>query len=141
MKKETLYIWIIAVLFLVNAAQLGVFLIKPKPPMPPRNEQHQGFRERAVELLNLSEIQREQFYKLSEKHAAEIEALNKKEKTLTTEYFDNPTELGLQAILKIQSQKIKVTQEHFNEIKSIITKSQKSDFEKFKKEAIQHIIR
>ncbi len=141
MKRETLYVWIIALLVLVNAVQLGAFLFKPKPPKPPRQEQHQDFRGRAVEILNLSETQREQFYKLADKHGAEMEALNRKEKSLTAAYFDNPTELGLDAILTIQSQKVTFTQEHFNEIESIITVKQKPDFEKFKKEAIQYIIR
>lgn len=140
MKKETLFLWIIAVLVLVNALQVGAFLIKPKPPRPSEHH-HQDFRERAVEILNLTKKQKEQFFTLAEKHSAEIHKLNQDANSLSAAYFDNPTEEGLNSILSIQSKKIELTEDHFIEIKSILTKEQLPKYEKFKKEAIQIILR
>lgn len=141
MKKETLYIWVIVGLILVNAMQLGAFLCRPKPPKPLKNQQHHDFRIKAVGVLNLNPEQKKQFNELADQHRAKMKELNEQQKLLTATYFNKPTESGLEAIQEIQSQRIEVTQSHFNEIKELLNPQQMPNYEAFKKEALQRILR
>lgn len=140
MKKESLYLSIIVLLILVNALQLSSFFFHSNPPRLPEHNHSQEFRERAVEILNLTKVQKEQFFILAEKHNAQMQKLIENENELTIAYFNKPTEKGLDALLSIQSKKIKLTDNHFADIKSILSKKQLSNYEKFKKEAIKTII-
>ncbi len=141
MKKETLYVWIIAFLVLVNAVQLGAILLKPKPTAPPMHPPYADFKEKAIETLHLDEEQAKLFAKSAAKHRDEINKLNRKEKRMVAHYFQEPSSSGLEAIEAIQSEKIKVTQNHFEEIESMLNEQQLPDFETFKNEAIKRILR
>ncbi len=140
MKKETIYKWIIGILLVINGIQLAGFLFAPKPPGPPM---HEGgdFRDRAIKTLNLDSEQKELFFKSAEKHRTTIDSLNKKQKEIIVSQFNNPSETKLTTIKEIESQKIKATHTNFNEIKKILKPEQMPNFEEFKKQALQVIIR
>jgi len=136
MKKESLYTLIIAILLILNLFQLGAFLFAPKPP-----HHNGGFRDRAVEILNLNENQKQAFFISAQKHKEAIDDLVNEQKKLTISYFNNPSDALLNSIKEIEIEKIEVTQTNFNEIESLLTQEQKPKFEEFKKQALLLIIR
>jgi|GEM_PF-2117337 len=138
MNKETLYKWIIGVLITVNCIQLVGFLFTPKPTHHPRKGH---FRERAVEILNLNEIQREKFFKSAEKHRKTIDKLNNEQAEIILLQFDNPTKNNLNLIKEIEVEKIEATELNFKEIEEMLNPEQKSNFIKFKKQALKIILR
>lgn len=141
MKKDTLYIWVIVLLVLVNALQIGAFVFMPKASKAPHHRPPSNFERKGVEMLGLDSEQAEQFSELAHKHGAIIDSLNEQEKLLTVRYFNAPEEVDLAEIEGILSEKIKVTNDHFNDVRSILRPEQLDRFETFKKEAINRIIR
>jgi hypothetical protein len=135
MEKETLYKWIIAILLLINCIQLGGFLLAPRPP------ERANFKEKAVRILDLNPKQKDHFFKSAEKHRLTIDSLNREQKRISVSQFNNPSGDKLNMIKEIEIKKIKATQINFDEIKAILTGKQLSNFEEFKKQALQIILR
>ena len=135
MKKDTLYKLIIGILLLLNLLQIGFFLVGKKPPPPNRN---QGFD--AVKILHLDKQQADQFLEISISHHEKMVKLQDLQKLATEKYFKNPTEAELAALKNIQSKKLKVTNEHYEEVKGILKPEQLPYFHTFKEKALQIII-
>ncbi len=139
MKKETVYIWIIVLLVLVNALQLGSFVLRSKPPKPPHHA-GQDFKQKTIDMLELDTEQAKLFHALAQKHRKMMDSLNDQQAMLTKRYFNTPTETDLKKIETIQAEKINVTNAHFSEVKSILTPQQEKNFKTFKKEALERIM-
>ncbi len=135
MKREKVYIVIIILLLVLNIIQLVGSMMKPK-----HRPHRDNFKANAVKILELNQEQIPQFEELVQSHRARMEDILKKQKGITQQYFDSPNEKSLEEISKIDSEKIKVTEKHFNDIESILNSDQIPAFEKFKKEAIKHIL-
>lgn len=135
MKKNTLYIILIVVLLLLNVFQLSKFLFHPKPI----KHHEANFKDKAITLLELDKQQANTFFDFSKKHHKQINELQKKQKKLTSLYFEQASDSILDLITNLDKEKIIVTQNHFEEIKSILTPNQYANFEKFKQQAI-HVI-
>ena len=89
--------------------------------------------------LNLNQEQILSFKIFADEHHEEILALNKKQEKLIPSYFatlfeqssaSNRDSLATE-IQSIESQKLKVTYEHFEDIKSILNPEQEKDFPEF----------
>ncbi len=135
MKKDTVFKIIIIVLLALNTLQLAGFLLKPKPL-------HKSeFRDIAATILMLNETQKSKLYNFAETHNSKIQGLLKKQNQLLPQYFDTPNDSLLQLITKIETEKIKITKQHFSNIKSLLNKEQLLNFEKYKKEALLNILK
>ena len=136
MKRETFYKLAIAVLLVLNILQVIPFFLKSK---------HSGhafhFREKAIQILNLEDDQKAVFLKLTKTHNTKMKALFEEEKEVTNTYFKNPSDSLLNSIALIETEKIKVTNQHFSDIKHILKESQLEHFEDFKKRALQIILK
>lgn len=132
MKKETIYKIAIGILLAVNLLQLYKFL----PPI-----KQDVFRDKAIQMMNLNEKQKELFKNFAEEHRSKMDALYNKQTQLTSQYFDKPSDSLLHLIAKIETEKITVTEQHFSKIKSILKKEQIPQFEKFKKKALNLILK
>ncbi len=136
MKKETFYKISISILLVLNILQLTTYFIFSLQS-PRRGAK--DFGKKAVEILRLNEQQRTEFFTLAEKHRTVMKRLVKKQKKLTIFYLNNPSDSILTEIHKIQTHKIKQTEKHFKDIKSILLPSQKDNFIIFKKRALRAI--
>lgn len=138
MKKDTIYKLIIAVLLVVNAVQLGGYFFGPKLNPNPKGEM---FQERAIEILKLNAHQKSLFLDLAKKHQENLTELHQEQTKLTDSYFHQTSDSLLDAIGKLETKKINLTQKHFTEIKDILTQEQLPYFKTFKKEALQVILK
>ncbi len=136
MKKETFYKISIAILIVLNLLQLGAMLFRPKPHQDPKA----NLKNHAAELMQLNNEQKKGFFALVDKHKEQIKDLQQKQNNLTDDYFHQPKDSILTLVSTIESEKIKVTEQHFMDIERILNDNQKPYFEKFKNKALQQIL-
>jgi len=121
-------------LLLVNLVLLALFSFPSKPGVS-----QQGVKELISEVLAFTEEQKELFGEMAKNHRDLINELDKEEKTLIRQYFDNlnidnksqiNNDSILEEISQVQQKKVSLTYAHFEELKSICTEEQLSDFDK-----------
>lgn len=135
MKKSHLYITIIVLLSVLNIFQLIWRFSEPKP------KGNTFFDQLAAKEMNLNAEQKVEFANLTKKHKTEIDALQNQQKKLIGAYFNEPNDSLMLKISKLEQAKIKSTNTHFSDIKSILKPNQYSNFEEFKSNAVNHILR
>ena len=136
MKKEIFYKIIIGLLITLNLLQLSAFFFGPKPP----HIQKVDFKEKASKEMNLNATQQEAFFEFVAKHKQKMKSIQERQVQMTHNYFRQPTDSILALIATIEIEKIKATDMHFLDIKSILNTDQKFQFKDFKKNAIEHIL-
>ncbi|MCY7352540.1 MAG: hypothetical protein LH606_18095 [Cytophagaceae bacterium] len=134
MKKETLLLWAVGLLALLNLATLG-FMVLNRPHRPP----HEGPRRAdrlIVETLGLDAAQRQQFDRLKREHHQAVTRLEATYAETSAQYFhllDGPAlparRDSLERVLgSIQAQKAAVTFAHFEDLKALCTAEQRPRF-------------
>lgn len=165
MKRENVYKILIALLLIVNLAQLGgnVLATEPPrtaidgampPPPPPSGDGFQSvpkgkladtkgrtFQREAILLLELSDTQKQQFDALAKAHNTEIARLQKQQGELTLRYFQQPSEALLDKIADMDKQKVQSTESHFEAVYQLLNHEQQANFKAFKQAALRVIIR
>jgi len=149
MKKEFIYKICILILFALNLIQVGGFLLtSSRPPRFDGEEGMQrpmpdkgGFMEETIRMLDLNNEQRIKFSEFARDHDMQMRALQEKQKELISSYFYQSSDSVLDLIKNIEAQKIEFTQIHMDKIKSILNKDQYKNFEIFKKNALNIILR
>jgi len=155
MKKEYIYKICIIILFAMNLIQVGGSLINSS--RPPRFEEREGtegrermprpmsdkndFQQKAIRMLELNNKQKIKFSELAMAHDMRIRALQKEQRELIGNYFNKPSDSVLNLISNIEVQKIKFTQRHLNEVKSILNEDQYQNFKQFKRDALRIILK
>ena len=149
MKKEFIYKICILILFALNLIQVGGFLLtSSRPPrfenresMDRRMPDKRNFMEETARMLDLNNEQKIKFSEFAKAHDMQIRTLQKKQKELISSYFYQSSDSVLDLIKNIEAQKIEFTQTHMDKVKSILNKDQYQNFEKFKKNALNIILR
>ena len=158
MKKENIYKICIIILFAMNLIQVGGFLItSSRPPRFERRDGREGrdgreemqgsmpdkkgFLEEAARMLDLNNEQKIKFSDFARTHDMRIRTLQKEQRDLISNYFNQPSDSVLNLISNIETQKIEFTQRHINEVKSILNKDQYQNFKRFKKNALEIILK
>jgi len=155
MKKENIYKICIIILFALNLIQMGGFLIiSSGPPRFEGRERIEGregmqrsmnnkreFQGKATRMLELNKEQQIKFSEFAMAHDIRIRAMQKKQRELIGKYFNQPSDSILDLISNIETQKIKFTQRHLNDVKDILHKDQYYNFEQFKKNALEIILK
>lgn len=134
MKKSHVYIAIIVLLSVLNIFQLAGRFLEHQP------KGKAFFDQLAAKQMNLTEEQKVEFAKLTEKHKSEIDALQTQQKQLIADYFSEPNDSLMLKISTLEQAKIKSTNKHFSDVKSILKPNQYPDYEKFKSNAVNHIL-
>lgn len=134
MKKTQIYIIIIVLLSVLNFVQLAGRFSEHQP------KGKAFFDQMAAKQMNLNEEQKVKFAKLTEKHKTEIDALQTQQKQLIGDYFSEPNDSLMLKISALEQAKIKSTNTHFSDVKSILKPNQYSGFESFKSNAVNHIL-
>jgi hypothetical protein len=146
MKQLTYYKYAIGSLVLLNLAILAFFILtKPRPPRqtPPHN-----FRSHAVNILHLNTEQEAIFNNMAKDHHQKMDALDRLQQELLLPYFQSLSistiqvdeEMVLNEIQQLEKEKIQVTHQHFQDLKSILTSEQLPYFEVFTQEFINHVL-
>lgn len=135
MKKDIVYKIIIGILLTMNLLQLAGFLFKEKLSNP-----HKKFDEKAAQIMDLNKKQQKQFSDFAKKHKAQMDSLQKKQMQFVSKYFKQTNDSLLDLICVIEIEKIKATEQHFDDIKSILNKNQYPKFKQFKKDALKNIL-
>ncbi len=134
-------------LLLLNLGLIALLLLGPKPSRygPPKGPH---FRERAVDILELDSDQKAIFYNLAEKHGKEMNVISHRQKDYLRSYFsalktdsrlENFDSL-LDSITALDTKKITLTYEHFNDIRSLLNEKQILNFDKFVHKAMNNIL-
>lgn len=133
MKKETIYKIAIAVLIVLNLFQVVGRYLAHTPLGEPIKM--------ATERLGLDEKQEVNFRELAQAHRNKMIDIQNKQEAWTETYFNNPSDSLLTEISLLQKSKIQLTEEHFRAIKALLNKDQYDEFVKFKKNALNKIMR
>lgn len=139
MKKQTLYLIIIGVLLVLNLLQLGFFLAGHKHQNKRPHRDH--VRHDLIENLQLNDTQKEQFRLLARDHRDSMKTLGRQHRTLTTAYFDHPSEALMDSIKLLEERKIQLMQKHFSDIQLLLDDEQKQNFKAFKQKVMRKVIR
>lgn len=142
MNRAQLYKWSTIFLLLVNLGML-TFFFATKPAHPTEGR----FRKTVKEELNLNSSQEKLFLKSAEKHEESISTLNNQQKELWIAYFNTLKTTAnykekdsiLTELQQIELQKIKVTYQHFEEVKSFLNQNQMEGFEIFLDRILERI--
>lgn len=143
MSKFKIYQWSTWVLLLLNVSMIAFFFLT-KPNHPNREPLFQS----AKTEMNLSDDQYNLFTQSAEKHKAQIEQLNDKQKQVLQLYFGSLTSNDsinndslLVQLQNTEKHKISITYEHFREIKTLLKPEQYPAYDAFVQRAIDRILR
>lgn len=120
------------VLLVINVALVMFFISMPKPPSPGAN-----IMEEVSSKLGFNEEQKNRFVAMAKLHREQMMALNKQERELTRKYFshlrqeDQEGQLQdlVNSIQTVQESKLKLTYNHFEEVKTICNADQIAHFD------------
>tara|TARA_R110002126_G_scaffold286177_2_gene437652 strand:- start:4558 stop:4971 length:414 start_codon:yes stop_codon:yes gene_type:complete len=137
MKRETLYKVTVIVLLILNLAHISFLVLNKKP----QKNFHKNHKQGAREVLLLDHIQDTQFKEFSKKHNESMILLRDEQKQLVKNYFLKPTDSLLNRIKNIEAEKIKITEKHFENMRSVLKEDQLSYYKDFKHEILKSILR
>lgn len=119
-------------LLVINVALVLFFVSMPKPP-----SQGANIMEEVSSKLDFNEEQKNRFVAMAKLHREQMMALNKQERELTREYFSHLRQENQEAKLQdlvnsiqtVQESKLKLTYDHFEEVKTICNADQIAHFD------------
>lgn len=141
MKQLKFYKIAFFAMLLLNVFVIGMLFLKPQKPNHPKKQRTGIVIKHAQEIMQLDDAQVASFKKLANKHRNGMKELDAKQRKFLKPYFqniDNTNSMDsatLQKAGNYQSEKIKLTLEHFKEIKSILREDQYDGFNTFIKKA------
>ena len=142
---KTIHFYKLSILFLVALNLTFIsYLFFTLPPKSPHRRGH-DFQNEAIKILQLNEKQVEKFEDLAFKHSQDMEKVQTNQLERTKEYFEikdttSKSDSLLNLIKEGEAQKIKITKNHFNDIKNILTTEQLPNYYKFEREALNKIL-
>lgn len=139
MKENRFYKIAFIAMFTLNLLVLS-FMFFSKPQRIPLRGNRPGRAanfQHAKKTMQLDDKQYEKFKDLAKQHGQKMISINKKQKSLLVPLFNqiegNVDSLRMQKLGALEQEKIKVTLDHFQDIKSILREEQYDGFNSFKK--------
>jgi hypothetical protein len=139
MDQLKFYKYTIGGLLLLNIAMIAFFIFtKPKhEPRPPRESI--DLQAELVRILDLSSEQKNTFKSLADDHNLTIKSINEGQQRLLPSYFETLTmpsyQVNKDSLLtqyqQLERQKMEVTYQHFQDIKSLLSEKQLPQFKEF----------
>lgn len=132
-------------LLLINVMLIGfIWIGRPgAQQMRPPDQRPKGdgsFMLKGQKLMNLDEEQMAIYKERAIAHNKALSPIDRSHKECLLRYFQNQDSLLLEKILDLEKQKIRITDQHFEEIKSLLREDQVAGFAQFKKEALNRIL-
>ncbi|MEM8968959.1 MAG: hypothetical protein AAGE93_21255 [Bacteroidota bacterium] len=117
-------------------------------PSPDRRPRGENFQLQIAEILQLDTQQQTDLAQLAQQHGQQMRAIDREQRTLLRPYFYNligstdtvDTVAILQEVSQLERDKIKVTHQHFQDIKALLTEEQLPNFEKFINRALDILL-
>ena len=146
MKKLQAYKYGMLVLVCLNLILITLLLLDVKS-VDNNRPQKQGDRERAVHMLDLDEEQMASFHEFVKEHIDNMEMIGHRQEEFLRLYFstlgesrntEEATSL-LDSITLLDTKKITLTYDHFNDVKAMLNEDQLLYFDKFVQQAMNNI--
>ncbi len=148
MKEVKYYKLAIVALVILNLGMLTFFfLTRPKLP-PPSKEGGEMLRQSAVKILELDEVQTQQFLELAAKHHRQMQQISHRQGSLLEPYFESLVQATderdtLNLVRQVQAaekQKIEMTYRHLSEVNDLLRPDQKDNFAPFLNQSLRVIL-
>ncbi len=132
MKQSTFFVIAAIILFILNGILIALVLQKPAQPIPQGGNPGE-LKLKIGEQLNLSDQQIQEHHRLADEHARGLRRLSEQQKRLARNYFsllsDSDVDSSqasdlLDEISNLEAQKIQLTYEHLDDIKSFLSEEQ-----------------
>lgn len=151
MKALQYYKYATWLLLALNLAMVAFFLLT----RPPHNHERRGgeqekhdFRNQAIDILALDEVQKEAFLKSVKIHSETMVAIDEQERPLLKKYFQPLLDTTLtidqvevmNSILVLEKKKIAHTYQHFSEINTLMRADQEANFADFLQNALEILL-
>ena len=146
MNQLQLYKYATGAMVLLNIALvLFFFLTKPDPP---RGDGARNFRSKAIEILQLDTNQQATFVQLAERHNQRMKTISEQQRARLKPYFGSlidttkvsDTMALIEEIPQLERDKVEVTYQHFQEVRSLLTEEQLPYFEQFVSQALDILL-
>jgi len=143
MKRESILIGMVAALIIMNGCILIYFLHKERP-----GDQGAPHRDKIIiEALELDRDQQEQFEQLKTQHHDRMMKINDESNQLLKNYFsllhdsqnDKKDSIEIQ-LASLEQERVRVTFDHFNDLKKLCREDQKQKFDDFLPTLIDFIL-
>jgi periplasmic protein CpxP/Spy len=146
MNQIKFYKFAIGVLVLLNLSILAFFLFSQ--PKPPQHRPFTDFREEVIKSLKLEEHQADNFKRLATEHHQKMEKISRQQQQLLIPYFKSLSYDDLKidktsildSVEVLEREKITITQQHLQEIKSSLSAEQIPLFKEFIDRFIENIL-
>ncbi|WP_339756299.1 hypothetical protein [Algoriphagus aquimarinus] len=143
MNNKNIYKIGLIVMILINGVLIFMMLRGPKMPPPRQN----GLMEVISKKLDLDSNQKAEYFELAKDHSRSVADVEAKQKRLMKNYFeflDKADATGqaeiLEQIEELEGEKISVTYQHFEDLKSICSKDQLAHFEEIIEDVLRVIV-
>jgi hypothetical protein len=146
MKTNTFLKMAVLIMVLINVVLIGFMVARPK--MPPRGKPV-DLKNIISEKLNLDEEQQETYFELAKNHGELMAEIEQKQKPLIRDYFSflksedqnfSTQDSLLTEINILESEKLIMTYNHFEQLKEICNPSQQVLFEEIIGDLIQDLL-
>ena len=135
MKIDTYWKVMAITLLAINTALIFLLVRVSKPMMPPSERKPEGHR--IIEVLRFDDNQAEAFDKLMHHHHLEMRSLTRDQSAVLKEYFDqlhsknrdSPSQEKFDRFNAIEAEKLRLTYQHFLDIRAICTDEQLEYYE------------
>lgn len=135
-------------LLVINAAVLSFFLLTKPHPKGEGPVGNRSLQNEAVQILQLDEEQHKVFLQLAADHIQQLISIEQEEREDLKRYFDQllqesddtPHAKLLEQVRLLEGNKVKITYEHFQEIKALLRPDQQENFEHFMKKALRLLL-
>lgn len=135
-------------LILLNIVVLGFFLLSSPKRGLHRPRPDSNFQAEVVDMLKFTNDQQIVFDQSHDRHEKQMRRTNQEEEKLLLSYFDNiaspsselDTALFFTQFQQLQRQKLRLTQQHFLEIKAMLNEEQLPDFKRLMERVTERIV-
>ena len=146
MKQLQFYKLALLLLVILNAFTLVFVFTKPRPShIPPPHGKPP--KEAIIKKFGLDAEQAAKFSGLAEQHRKQTEMIRSDQRSTLELYFNtlidttySNTDSLIAQVQQLEGDKIRLTYEHFKEVKSLLNMNQESDFKQFMKGMMRIII-
>jgi len=148
MKPIQFYKGAFFVMLLLNITNLLFIAFGPHHPPPNHTRTHpHAFLQQAIQMLGLDAEQEILFKESAQKHSSSTKAIEEQQEKVGQEYFHTLLETNdevedslVHQLQQLEKDKIVITYEHFEEVKTLLNPNQQANFSKFLDKALQILI-
>ncbi len=146
MKSLTFFKWAAGLLLILNLGLLAFMFFRPLPPGHAKPMSKKEIQKH----LNLTEGTFNKFHASVQVHRGKMEAANAQQKEYLKQYFDGALKEGegefterdslLTLIGKMEAEKVKATEEHFNNVGDLVGDNYQEEYREFVEKTVERLL-